>query len=294
MFSTLLSQLKGKESTDLYQLTFLLLAGIHFGSSGNQGQSSSKDTYKDMDETQSQGKSNLGMLSGSRGSGHTGRSGTGYPRDQKQHVQSTYQQQPKHHGQSTSQQELRHHVQSTYQQEEHFQTDPTDVDIPSENIQQGSRGHAGRSGTGYSRGQKHHDQSTYHQQAKHHGQSTSQQELKQHVQYQQEKHFQQAGPSTVDIPSENIQQVSPGNDDDDDDTSATVEVSHILSKTSEDTVVMYFESRRSGGGPVLDIKMNQGSALVTFEDPAGKSEVQISIEKANKHLYIILGFKSEK
>ena len=51
--------------------------------------------------------------------------------------------------------------------------------------------------------------------------------------------------------------------------SSTVEVSNINPKTSEETVEMYFESKRFGGGPVVSTALKDGTAAITFEDPTG-------------------------
>ncbi|XP_025093181.1 uncharacterized protein LOC112563487 isoform X3 [Pomacea canaliculata] len=51
--------------------------------------------------------------------------------------------------------------------------------------------------------------------------------------------------------------------------SCTVEVCGLSKQTSEETVVFYFENkRRSGGGPIQEIKrdLQHGRALITFED----------------------------
>ena len=53
----------------------------------------------------------------------------------------------------------------------------------------------------------------------------------------------------------------------------SVEVSGLGPKTSEETIVMYFENkRRSDGGPVADIQFEEGSgtAIVTFEEAEGE------------------------
>ena len=43
--------------------------------------------------------------------------------------------------------------------------------------------------------------------------------------------------------------------------------------TTEDSVRYYFESPKNGGGEVRDVKLfiEQGSALIYFEDPQGNS-----------------------
>ena len=51
--------------------------------------------------------------------------------------------------------------------------------------------------------------------------------------------------------------------------SATVEVSNINPLTSEEMVEMYFESKRSGGGPIVSTVLKDGTAVITFEDPTG-------------------------
>ena len=51
--------------------------------------------------------------------------------------------------------------------------------------------------------------------------------------------------------------------------SATIEVSNINPKTSEDTLEMYFESKRSGGGPIISTTLKDDTARITFEDPIG-------------------------
>lgn len=51
----------------------------------------------------------------------------------------------------------------------------------------------------------------------------------------------------------------------------TIFVSQIEAKQKEDYVIMIFESRRNDGGKIKDIKYNQeqGTAVITFEDPRG-------------------------
>ena len=55
-----------------------------------------------------------------------------------------------------------------------------------------------------------------------------------------------------------------------------IEVSGFKSDVSEEMLMMYFENtRRSGGGDILEIQMNArtNNTIITFEDPTGKRMV---------------------
>ena len=55
-----------------------------------------------------------------------------------------------------------------------------------------------------------------------------------------------------------------------------IEVSGFKSDVNEEMLTMYFENtRRSGGGDILAIRMNArtNKAIITFEDPSGKRMV---------------------
>ena len=63
-----------------------------------------------------------------------------------------------------------------------------------------------------------------------------------------------------------------GEDEDlDKESGITIVASGILSSTSKDTVILYFEnSRRSGGGDVFDVHYNdKGEAVITFSEVKG-------------------------
>ena len=51
--------------------------------------------------------------------------------------------------------------------------------------------------------------------------------------------------------------------------SSAILVNNIGDK-DEEIIKMYFESRRSGGSDVLSVALNDGNAIVTFEDHKGK------------------------
>ena len=61
------------------------------------------------------------------------------------------------------------------------------------------------------------------------------------------------------------------NEDLDKEGGITIIASGILSSTSKDTVILYFEnSRRSGGGDVFDVHYNdKGEAVITFSEVKG-------------------------
>lgn len=55
------------------------------------------------------------------------------------------------------------------------------------------------------------------------------------------------------------------------DSENILEVRGVSSKTSEDTVMMYFENtRRSGGGEIKSMKSEDGVFYIIFEDDQGK------------------------
>ena len=68
--------------------------------------------------------------------------------------------------------------------------------------------------------------------------------------------------------------------------SATIEVSNINPKTSEDTLEMYFESKRFGGGPIVSKTLQDGAATITFEDPIGNYRHHIIV--FNDYCYIVI------
>ena len=61
------------------------------------------------------------------------------------------------------------------------------------------------------------------------------------------------------------------NEDLDKEGGITIIASGILSSTSKDTVILYFEnSRRSGGGDVFDVHYNdKGEVVITFSEVKG-------------------------
>ena len=61
--------------------------------------------------------------------------------------------------------------------------------------------------------------------------------------------------------------------DDIGDGEKTIKVSGLAAKTTEDSILNYFENkRRSGGGEVesVDLRSDTGVAVVTFKDASGK------------------------
>lgn len=59
------------------------------------------------------------------------------------------------------------------------------------------------------------------------------------------------------------------------DSENVLEVRGVSSKTSEDTVMMYFENtRRSGGGEIKSMKAEDGVFYIIFEDDQGKFLLQ--------------------
>ena len=57
------------------------------------------------------------------------------------------------------------------------------------------------------------------------------------------------------------------------DGEKTIKVSGLAAKTTEDSILNYFENkRRSGGGEVesVDLRSDTGVAVVTFKDASGK------------------------
>ena len=69
-----------------------------------------------------------------------------------------------------------------------------------------------------------------------------------------------------------------------DDRERTVAVRGLHPSTSKETVELYFENKRSGGGPVDDVTMDaeKGVAYVTFEKTEG--------ETGNRLLPLLLSF----
>ncbi|XP_072026437.1 protein mono-ADP-ribosyltransferase PARP14-like [Amphiura filiformis] len=110
--------------------------------------------------------------------------------------------------------------------------------------------------------------------------------------YSQNQEDFQMDPSDVNMSPENVQDQQSCQTD---DATATVEVSHIQPRTSEETVVMYFESKRkSGGGPILDIKLNQGTATITFENPSVAAVVANRSHKLDGSDLIVIPVKMKK
>ena len=52
---------------------------------------------------------------------------------------------------------------------------------------------------------------------------------------------------------------------------SSIAVSGFLDNTTHDAIVLYFESKRSGGGPVERVQFipKGGRAVVVFQDPKG-------------------------
>lgn len=73
----------------------------------------------------------------------------------------------------------------------------------------------------------------------------------------------------VFLPDEIIEDVSEEAGEDSENIRG-VEVRGVSSKTSEDTVMMYFENtRRSGGGDIKSMKSEDGVFYIIFEDEQG-------------------------
>ena len=54
----------------------------------------------------------------------------------------------------------------------------------------------------------------------------------------------------------------------------TIEVKGIPVDLHSDYVRLFFESRKSGGGPVKQMRLEGGHATITFEKPEGRCEMQ--------------------
>ena len=67
--------------------------------------------------------------------------------------------------------------------------------------------------------------------------------------------------------------MEPDDEDSVAEPSLAIRVSGLLARTTDDSVLNYFEnSRRSGGGDISTIERNDGVALITFTEVKGTND----------------------
>lgn len=56
----------------------------------------------------------------------------------------------------------------------------------------------------------------------------------------------------------------------------TIEVRELTSDKTKAFVELFFESAKHGGGPTKDVKLEEGTAIITFENPEGRPITDIT------------------